>query len=146
MPLTENSLHAIIYVSSATKHYSSYELSQLISPFKTLWKETKLSGLVIYANGNGLTLLEGEREAVEKQYEQNKSHPGHHGIIKLFDRSIQQRYFEDYVFALKVINSSEIKSIDDFESVENTEFWQEYLSMTDDPIVNIIKDFMRYNS
>jgi hypothetical protein len=146
MPSIDNSLHAIVYVSSAVKHYSSNEFSQLIAPIKTSFKEINLSGLVIYANGNGLTMIEGGREAVEAQYQLNRSHPGHHDIIKLFDRPIQQRYFEDYVFAVKAINSSEFKSIDDFESGEHKEYWHEYLSLTDDPIVKIIKDFLRYNS
>ncbi|MDB5012516.1 MAG: hypothetical protein JWQ25_718 [Daejeonella sp.] len=146
MSYSAKSQHAIIFVSSATENFSSDELLQLLEPMRENRQLNNLSGLVVYAYGNTLSLIEGDKEDVEKEYKLLKSYPAHHDIIKLYDKPIAQRYFENYSLAFKSIGIASLKSIDDFTEGENKEYWDECLSLTDDPIIRIITDFIRNNS
>ncbi|MDB5119991.1 MAG: hypothetical protein JWN56_1209 [Sphingobacteriales bacterium] len=146
MSYSTQSLHAIIFVSSATENFGGDKLLELLQPLRENRQLKNLTSLVVYANGNALSLIEGEREVVEKEYEMLKSYPAHHDLIKLYDKPIVHRYFENYSLAFKSIGNPSLKAIDDFNTGENKDYWDECLSLTDDQIIKIITDFIKNNS
>lgn len=146
MPYSNQSLHSVIYVSSAIKNFSSDEILDLLSFFREDRVKKNLTGLVLYANGNALTMIEGEKEVVEKEYELMRAFPAHHDIIKIYDKAIPHLYFENYPLAFKAIGNAALKSIDDFNTDEDKEYWDECLLMDEDPIIKMITDFFKNNS
>jgi len=146
MNYSMQSQHTIIFVSSAIQNFTSDELLGFLNTFRAERLKKNLSGIILYANGNALSMIEGEKEVVETEFNLTKSCPNHHDIIKIYDKAIPHRYFENYSLAFKVIGNASLKSIDDFATDENREYWDECLLLTDDPIIKIIKDFIRNNS
>lgn len=146
MPYVIPSQHTIIYVSSAIENFSIDDINNLLVFFREDRKKKNLTGLVLYANGNALTMIEGDKDQVEKEFSLMKSYPAHHHIIKIYDKTIPHRYFENYSLGFKVIGNASLKSVDDFNTDGDKEYWDECLLMNDDPIIKIIKDFIKNNS
>jgi len=141
----ETNLHAIILVTSDTSYFNIPDLENLIAHITDYNKANNISELLVWANGNMLHLLEGNKESLAAKYEKITQFPTIEGTIKLFDKPINQRYFEDYYFAYKPINSEMFKPYDSFAQPPQKEFFEECLA-TDDSIMKIIREFIKNNS
>ncbi len=143
--ILQNNLHAIVFVTSDTACFTHAQFQTLLNDIITYNKANNIGELPVWANGNMLHFLEGSKEAVTAKDQILKTNPCLQGNIKLYDNPIKQRYFEDYHFAFKPINTEWFRPYDDFAEPAKKEFFNECLEL-DDTIMKIVKDFIKNNS
>ncbi|MBC8051609.1 MAG: BLUF domain-containing protein [Sphingobacteriaceae bacterium] len=136
-------LHTIIYLSSATEIIDVEIARQSIIRNREYNKLNGITSLAVFAQGNILAMMEGERDVILKAYRQNMN-GHHHGFLKLYDKPVQSRCFEDFPLAIKVVNMDEWRSLDDFKEEYMREYFEECINL-DAPTMKIVKDFIKNN-
>jgi len=86
-------MYQLVYVSSATKPFSSNELRELLAVAEAANAIAGITGALLYSEGNFIQVLEGPEEAVKETYERICGDPRHRGILKLLGRPIEERSF-----------------------------------------------------
>ncbi|MDB5121337.1 MAG: hypothetical protein JWN56_2555 [Sphingobacteriales bacterium] len=135
--------YALVYLSTIDKNLSIDQGREVISRRREVNRAVGASGLLIYSGGNILRVLEGNKDIVQKLYEHARLEP-QHDVTKIYFGPIPHRYFSDYPLALRIIGGS-LKPLDDFQSEEMKEYWDMLLELNE-PVINLIKDFIRNNS
>jgi hypothetical protein len=138
-------LWAFVCISSAAELFTKEEVTKLLDDMRLENLSENLTGVLFYSNGNMLMLIEGEKNAVLSQYKFVQQLQQHHSVLKIVDKAIVQRYFEDYPLAFKPVNSDELKPLDDFSSPEKMEYLEECLGMND-PLMMLLRNFLKNNT
>jgi hypothetical protein len=143
---SDTDLHAVVFVSSSTINYSKSEMQHILTNTREHNRINNITGLLIFGGGNMLRMMEGTKETVQAEfYSIQEDNLQREDTIKLIDKPIKQRYFEDYPLAFKPLNSQSLKHFDDFKEPESREFFEECLA-TDDSVMKIVKDFLKHNT
>ncbi len=108
-------------------------------------REAGSTGLVLLSAGNILSLIEGSKFEIEKEFKEVKSHPGHHSIIKLYHDKIPCRFFDEYPLAFHVLIPGFLKELDDFKELGRKEYLEEFLQHNH-RVSRILKNFTNHNS
>lgn len=140
-----SNLWAILYVSSAMKNLSVSDVEYFLTANRRVRQENKITGIAILAMNNVLVVQEGTKEIVKAEFDNEKKHPAHHSLIKLYDGPISHRYFEDFPLAFMPIGISEYKHLDSFSETGHKEYFDEFLQ-GDNPVSKLVKDFIKNNT
>ncbi len=89
-------IKSICYVSSKSNHVSNDDLQKLFEQVINRNKAYNITGVLIFKNNHFFQIMEGEEENVNKAYKNISNDPRHFRIIKLLDKDIKNRLFEDY--------------------------------------------------
>jgi hypothetical protein len=98
-------LHALVYVSTATRALSEKDLSHLLNRARTRNSLEGVTGVLLYSHRNFIQYLEGPATGIEKVYAVIREDPQHHGIIELMREPIQIREFSDWSMAFRNISA-----------------------------------------
>ncbi len=98
----------LIYVSSALKKQSDAELDAILESSVRNNKKNNVSGMLLYADGNFLQVLEGEEAAIDETFTRVEKDPRHHGIIVLERDAIQERSFAQWSMGFRLVNEADI--------------------------------------
>ncbi len=98
-------IHTICYFSSATKSLHENDLKSLLNNSKEKNQKNNISGILVYADGNFMQVLEGEETVVNSLYEKILNDQRHYNIIKVIGITYNDRIFEDYNYGFTVIDN-----------------------------------------
>ncbi|MBC7912911.1 MAG: BLUF domain-containing protein [Pyrinomonadaceae bacterium] len=118
-----NNLFALVYLSNATTAFSEEELKDILTVSRSNNSQERVSGVLIYCDGNILQVLEGSKESVYKTYDKIKKDPRHTDLIILQSRDISERNFEDWSMGFRASTKSEFEELEGYldlrKQVEN---------------------------
>jgi hypothetical protein len=89
----------LVYVSSASKPFEREELERLLAVARASNGRYRITGALMYSDGNFLQVLEGPDDAVQRVYAKICQDPRHRGILCLLSRPIEARSFPDWSMA-----------------------------------------------
>lgn len=115
-------MHYLVYVSSASKKMSEEELTLLLEKARQNNERLGITGLMIYIDGNIIQMLEGEEEKVRAVYNRILSDPRHHGVLKLLDRPLDKRNFENWSMQFKSMSHAAAASIVGYNNLKKENF------------------------
>lgn len=98
----------LIYVSSALKKQSDAELEAILESSVRNNKKNNVTGMLLYADGNFLQILEGEEVAIDEIFKRVEKDPRHRNIIVMDRDVIQQRSFEKWNMGFRLVNEADI--------------------------------------
>jgi hypothetical protein len=101
------SLIQLIYVSSAVKKQSTAELDVILETSVRNNQKTNVTGMLLYADGSFLQVLEGEKAAVDEIFSCVEKDRRHHSIIVLERDIIQERSFENWSMGFRLIKGDD---------------------------------------
>lgn len=107
-------MYRLIYVSSATASMNEDELWKLLETSRTNNTKMDITGILLYAEGSIIQMLEGEKEKVEALYSQISEDAKHQGLIKLLAEFTTHRDFPDWSMGFKRISSSQTSEVEGF--------------------------------
>jgi hypothetical protein len=110
-------LHAIVYVSTATRSLSAEELQHLLERARARNAQELVTGVLLHSYKNFMQYLEGPASGLDKVYTIIKADPQHHGIIELMNEPIRSREFGDWSMAFRDIRAFGMASPPEIESV-----------------------------
>ena len=100
-------LRTICYVSNAAPSLDEKGLSDLYDEAIQKNSEKGITGILLYSDGNFMQIMEGEPSPLNKLYQNIENDHRHHHLIKLIDRDIDQRIFENYSNGFTIINNEQ---------------------------------------
>jgi hypothetical protein len=93
------SLHAIAYVSTAARDLSTDDLDLIVAECARLNAAARITGVLLYCDGNFMQYLEGPTEAVARVFERICASGRHHQVHVLMDEAIVEREFAHWTTA-----------------------------------------------
>lgn len=114
--MSQDGLHRIIYISTATSPMSKSELDALLKQSRVKNRFLNITGYMIYFEGTILQLLEGSKTSVEYIYNTILMDERHHNSVELCSESIEERLFSDWQMGFRKIDREQLKYI---ESVDD---------------------------
>ena len=108
-------IYTICYLSSANYTLNIQDLENI---FKITLKnniQNSISGILIYAEGNFLQVLEGEELALKALFQKIKSDKRHHNLITLLSKKNKDRIFESYQSGFSIVaKKADMKSLKNY--------------------------------
>ncbi len=105
------SLLHLIYVSSLGADVQESEIVKILASSVRRNGEAGVTGMLLYAGGNFLQVLEGERAAVEETYARIARDPRHHGLIEIERRAVAQRDFPAWSMGFRHLGAAEVAKV-----------------------------------
>ncbi|WBL27377.1 BLUF domain-containing protein [Zunongwangia sp. HGR-M22] len=87
---------AVCYVSSAAPSLNEKDVDKILSWTQSWNAEHKLTGLLLYSDGNFFQVIEGEMNTVKNLFNNICNDTRHHNLIKIFYKEIEKNSFEFY--------------------------------------------------
>ncbi|MEZ4333782.1 MAG: BLUF domain-containing protein [Myxococcota bacterium] len=107
----QETLIQCIYMSAAARPFDSEALTTLLARARARNAEAGLTGMLLYADGSFIQVLEGPEEAVDALYRRIEADPRHVEMTKLIREPIPERCFEDWSMGFLQATRDEIARI-----------------------------------
>jgi hypothetical protein len=102
-------LNQILYLSSLVTD-SREIIRQILEVAARRNAQRNITGVMLYAEGNVLQVLEGEREVLAQTFRSIEADPRHHGIIVLIEKEIPAREFAGWHLGFKHLSAMDMAS------------------------------------
>jgi hypothetical protein len=105
------SIHQLIYVSSASWLLSDAELIQLLQEARHNNESLGVTGMLVYCDGTFIQVLEGERSVVEQLFHRIENDPRHHRCVVLLRQDHIGRAFDGWSMGFRASSRAEVDSL-----------------------------------
>jgi hypothetical protein len=105
---------AIVYISSAVQPLSDADLEALLAQSREKNGRLKVTGILLYKDGDIMQLIEGPREAVRNLATTIYADRRHQGIIQLLERNISAREFPNWSMEFHELSLSKVEHLAKF--------------------------------
>lgn len=107
----EGDLVQCIYMSAAVRSFDAEALKTLLAKARTHNERSGLSGMLLYAGGSFLQVLEGPARTVDALYQRIQADPRHDSLVLLVRESIKERSFADWTMGFYEASSEDLASL-----------------------------------
>ena len=97
----------LIYVSSATAACDAAELEKILVASARNNAPLQLTGMLLYAQGNFMQVLEGEEAAIDQIYSRIVKDPRHTDVFVIEREAIEQRSFDQWSMGFRRLGATE---------------------------------------
>ncbi|MFO1385700.1 MAG: BLUF domain-containing protein [Chitinivorax sp.] len=104
----QRQLVQLIYVSSAHQELEQSELLKVLDASIRHNNQNKLSGMLLYAKGSFIQVLEGSEAAVTETMRRIAADPRHHSIYTLQQEPINEREFAQWAMGFHQLNQDDV--------------------------------------
>jgi len=118
-------MYFILYLSAGANWFTESELNDLLATCNKNNSRNDITGMLLYADGNFVQLLEGEESAVLETYKKISMDQTHKGVTEIASGPLEKRNFPQWAMGFKSIGP-----------VSNTLF-KEYLDPLNSPADDI---------
>jgi hypothetical protein len=94
-------------VSTAAPSLDENGLSDLYEEAIQKNSEQNITGILLYSDGNFMQIMEGAAKPLSRLYGNIENDSRHYHLIKLIDRKIDQRIFENYSNGFTIVNNEQ---------------------------------------
>jgi len=115
--MVNESLICVVYVSSANRLMADEELMTLLEQSQNNNQQNKITGLLLYSEGNFIQVLEGPKSFVASLFPRICRDPRHHSVIKLLEFETERRNFPEWSMGFKRLQRSALDDIPGFTTV-----------------------------
>jgi hypothetical protein len=136
-------LTQLIYVSSASRDLDQQDINRLLDSSVRHNAAYSLTGMLLFASGYFMQVLEGEESAVDEAMSRIKFDPRHHGVIVIADEAIVVRDFGAWSMGFRGINTSDAKSMPGYSSYFEGGFNASLIGARPGLALDLLKTFAR---
>jgi len=104
-------IYTLVYISFALDGLGEKELLEMLEKSRMNNQDKDITGLLLYAEGNIIQILEGDKGEVEALYEKISKDERHERITRLFAGHSESRMFTEWSMAYQRISLSTIKEM-----------------------------------
>ncbi|MBE9582823.1 BLUF domain-containing protein [Mucilaginibacter sp. JRF] len=112
----------IIYLSTANHLFTDFELAEILSVSRDNNVANELTGMLMYAGGTFMQVLEGEREAVMATYHKILLDDRHRNVIELAAGPLQTRNFPDWSMGFASVNADVLEEFEGYVDPQSQSF------------------------
>jgi hypothetical protein len=99
----------LIYVSTSTNEMSDGELDEILATAVRNNKPRNITGMLLYAGGNFMQVLEGEESKVDEVFSRIATDPRHAGIMVISKELVAKRDFSDWSMGFRRLIEEDAK-------------------------------------
>ena len=107
-------LYSLIYRSQASRAVHEVTLPPLLRKARLHNERTRLGGLLLYANGEFMQVLEGPEPALSELYARIQADPRHYAVRTLAYGPIAERAFPDWRMAYAPADARDLEKVTGF--------------------------------
>ena len=109
----------LVYVSASVELMSDDVLMTILEKARIRNEELGITGLLLYAGGNFIQVVEGDPANVEQLYRRIKRDPRHRQFIVMLDHMVEERSFEGWRMGFERMSDKTLAEI-----AGSTNLWQ----------------------
>ena len=102
---------SLTYLSSATDLMGEQELAEILATTRPRNEERGLTGMLLYADGNIIQVLEGPDRAVDETFAAISRDPRHRGILMMLREPIDERAFPDWSMGFRAVGREDVRRL-----------------------------------
>jgi hypothetical protein len=110
---------SIVYASSAVLLFSADDFIALMQHSREKNTRLKLSGMLLYKDGNFLQIIEGPEDSVLHLFKTICADDRHRGVLRLLEERIEQRRFADWAMAFHNLGDPDLQEIPGYSTFMN---------------------------
>jgi len=96
------------------------ELENILEVSRRNNSEKGITGMLIYADGSIIQLLEGKKEVIMSTYRKILHDPRHSGIIKLKEGELTERNFSQWSMGFESVSKLKSKDLIEYKKLKET--------------------------
>ncbi len=104
-------LRQVVYISSATQHFSAEALEELLARARANNERSGITGILLYHDLSFLQIIEGTRDDVDRLLARIKRDPSHSSMRIVQDERVSERDFKSWAMACRLANAEEARII-----------------------------------
>ncbi len=104
----------LIYTSTAARDFSDDELAHVLAVAVRNNQKNNVTGLLLYAKGTFLQVIEGESDVIDKLLATIKLDPRHRDINELVRTPIREREFSHWHMGYRALSKSDALALPNF--------------------------------
>lgn len=131
-----------MYVSSAAKHFTEAAMLSLLKSIQGKNEARGISGILLYAEGNIIQVLEGEQEVIETLFEKIKNDRRHSGLMIISKGRVEQRDFPNFAMGFVGLKRPIVGEFDNLFD-NSRHFPQEKLDGLSKKVTIFLKTFLQ---
>ncbi|RCH54095.1 blue light sensor protein [Mucilaginibacter hurinus] len=115
-------MYNLIYISTATNLFTEYELMDLLDASRANNLKHNVTGMLLYAEGTFIQVLEGDLEQVNKVLAKIANDRRHKNIIELASGPVEKRNFPDWSMGFASVNADILKEFEGYVNPVDKDF------------------------
>lgn len=115
-------IHQIVYISQYPVLPTQEQLTELLVQARANNHRLRITGILLYADGRVVQVLEGEEQVVRELYDTIRQDPRHHHILTLVDMPVAGRQFPDWSMGFVAASPEELRQITGYVNPANPLF------------------------
>jgi hypothetical protein len=104
-------LNQLIYVSSATRKLDEDDILRILESAVRHNAANDVTGMLLYASGNFLQVLEGEEAAVDEAFSRISEDNRHQDIIEISREAVPSRDFAAWSMGFRGVSADDAKAL-----------------------------------
>lgn len=133
----------LVYVSSAPHLLTEEELIQLLDQSRRRNQRLDITGMLLYAGGNFMQVLEGEEEHVEAVYQSILADDRNHGNVIIQQGPIEMRDFPQWSMGFRLLDSQKRDRLPGYTSFLDRPWSQDTVMNDADDIIALLYSFKK---
>ncbi len=133
----------ISYISSATAAMPTQDLLALLQQCRENNAGRGVTGMLLYANGTFLQVLEGPDQVVDDLVDVIKKDSRHTNIQMLYRKSIERRQYSDWSMGFKRLSDKDFKAIEGLRHFGEKDFNPEYLAQHSNVVQSLMNHYRK---
>lgn len=139
-----DSLYTIVYLSNVSNNYSPAEMENLINISRIRNRQSDITGILIFGDGNIIQVLEGSNKEVHETFDRIQHDNRHENLIVLMDNPTEERTFENWSMGFNSVVPQAYQAIEDISTEERIRLTA--FSPNQNLIIKLLQDFVRTNT
>ncbi|SNC66142.1 Sensors of blue-light using FAD [Hymenobacter gelipurpurascens] len=115
-------IHQIVYISRFITLPTQEQLTELLVQARAKNHRLRITGILLYADGRVVQVLEGEEQVVRDLYALIRQDSRHHQVLTLVDMPVAGRQFPDWSMGFVAAMPEELRRITGYVDPENPLF------------------------
>jgi hypothetical protein len=115
-------LYSLVYMSKSAIRFTQRELTDLLTQSRKDNRALQITGLLLYADGNFMQLLEGARKDVEALITRIKRDVRHRDVQVLEEGPITSRHFSEWSMAFLDFASPQVRALPGYSTFLESPF------------------------
>lgn len=104
-------LNQLIYVSSATRKLDESDIGKILESAVRNNTANAVTGMLLYASGNFLQVLEGHEAAVDETFSRISQDGRHRDIIEISREAVPSRDFAAWAMGFRGVSANDAKAL-----------------------------------
>ena len=112
----------LAYASSTRGLLTTDDITKILVGSREKNRKRGITGMLLYKGGNVLQIIEGDTEEVTALFEVIRKDERHSGVIKLYQKNIDERDFPEWTMGFHDLNAEGVRNLEGFSEFLDPRF------------------------